>query len=139
MGNRIKTGLSIVALSLTLAAPAYANTTGTANGGNGGMGNGMGTQSHHGAGVRAQGVDGKAGRGVSVYGTGTGSQFRTIDPVNPGVTNSRVNDDGKRTSTDGRYRAAATSTTRGSGWGWLGLLGLLGLVGFWNRNPQRNR
>jgi len=138
MRSRIKTGLGIAALSLMLAAPAYAHT-GTANGGNGGLGSGMGTPSN-GSNVRAQSVDRTNGHEISVYGTGTGSQFRNVNPGNPGaayVGNGYGN--GNRTTADGTYRTAATNSGRGIGWGWLGLLGLFGLVGIRNRNPQRNR
>ncbi len=136
MRSRIKNGLWIAALSLTLAAPAHAYT-GKANGGNGGLGNGMGTPSQ-GTGVRAHGVGGTTGHEISVYGTGTGSQFRNIHPGNPVTPHNRI-DNVTRTPTDGSYRAAAANTARGPSWGWLGLLGLLGLVGIRNRNPQRDR
>jgi MYXO-CTERM domain-containing protein len=138
MRSRIKTALGIAALSLMLAAPAYAHAE-TANGGNGGLGNGMGTPSN-GSNVRAQNVDRTNGHEISVYGTGTGSQFRSVNPGAPGTTN--INNGygyGNRTSADGAYRAAATNSGRGIGWGWLGLLGLFGLFGIRNRNPQRNR
>jgi len=159
MKKRLLSALWVAGISLMLAVPAYAYT-GTANGGNGGLGNGMGsyekaegktshargTTMHGGTGYRAQGTGTMRNRDVSVYGTGTGTQFLngygndnrlrngvTGTAYAPGRYGARAYPNGA-----GTYRTAATTTSNGMGWGWLGLLGLLGLFGFRSRNPQRD-
>ncbi len=135
MKSRFTSAFGIAVLSLTLAAPAYAYT-GTANGGNGGLGNGMGTpsaESH----IHAQSTGSATGHEISVYDTGTGSQFRNINPANTGTDSGR-GDYTNRTPA-GTYRTTAANPTRNAGWAWLGLLGLFGLIGLRNRNPQGNR
>ncbi|XID92446.1 WGxxGxxG family protein [Paenibacillaceae bacterium WGS1546] len=148
MRKRIISGLWVAGVAVMLTVPAYAHTT--TDGGNGGLGNGMGTYrtgTHAGIGTHAngkgmQGVHG-AGRApnydVSVYGTGTGSQFRNVNPGTPPGAAGGNAGFGVRTNTDGAYRTTAAAPARGGGWGWLGLLGLLGLAGMRNRQPQGDR
>lgn len=153
MRRTIISGLWVTIVSLMLAVPAYAHA-GTANGGNGGLGNGMGhygtgthdgmssnsngTRMYDGSGYRAQGTRAAPDYEVSVYGTGTGSQFRNVNAGAPGTRNPSE-DYHSRMYTDGGYRATASTPTRGVGWGWLGLIGLIGLAGIFSRKPQRNR
>lgn len=148
---------------LVLAVPAYADTgsshRGKTGGGNGGLGQGMGT---NGGQLRSQSVNGMGARStgnydVSVYGTGTGTQFLN-DNLNAADTTTRagyraqsysnapgtamngtMNGNGYRTQsyTNNSYRAAAADNDRD--WGWLGLFGLIGLAGLFGRNPQRER
>lgn len=167
MRRTILCGIGAAAMALTLAVPAYAETSG----GNGGLGNGMGTHTHGmqngfsanqagGNRMYVQSIDGTeraqslTNHEVSVYGTGTGSQFLngnsygTTDRnrgyrAQSNVTDRNMTDrnTGYRTQSyanDG-YRAMATTTSRHTDWGWLGLLGLLGLFGMRSRNPQRDR
>jgi len=140
MRSQMKYALGVAGLSLMLAVPAYAYT-GTANGGNDGLGNGMGKR--NGTQVHAHGVGKTTGHEISVYGTGTGSQFRSGYTGTPAATTNRQDGYAPRTyadgTADGRYRTTAAAPARGIGWGWLGLLGLFGLAGFRNRNPQENR
>ncbi|WP_256757707.1 WGxxGxxG family protein [Cohnella sp. WQ 127256] len=151
MRRTIISGLWVTVVTLMLALPAYAHT-GTVNGGNGGLGNGMGhngagthsgissnsneTRMYDGTSYRVKGAKAAPNYEVSIYGTGTGSQFRTGYAGVSGTTKpSEVYR--TRTYTDGGYRTTATTPARGGGWAWLGLLGLIGLAGIWSRNPQR--
>jgi len=160
MKKLIKSGLLVAGVSIMLTVPAYAYT-GNGNGGNGGLGNGMGnpksgaaqsgigirangTGMRDGTKIRSQGARSATDHDVSVYGTGTGSQFRNVNAGVPGMANRNVDGYGARTyadgATDGAYRTrAAAAPARGMRWGWLGLLGLLGLAGMRKRNPQDNR
>jgi hypothetical protein len=133
--------ISLVTLSLFLASPVYAYT-GMVNGGNGGLGSGMGT----GAQVVDEGVSTKSygskmynqsnddlartkttsNYDVSIYGTGTGSQFWNENSNAPGTANQTG------------YRATEATSTKNTKWGWLGLLGLLGFFGIRSRNSERN-
>ncbi|MGO4106619.1 WGxxGxxG family protein [Paenibacillus sp. YAF4_2] len=138
-------GISIALITLLLASPpSSANAySGTANGGNGGLGSGMGIESpgtHHGMSTKSyepeqsdqMRTNARSNHEVSVYGTGTGSQFSHINAKAHGSTNL-IN-----TQSDDSYHATAATTTKNTGWGWLGLLGLLGLFGMRSRNPERN-
>lgn len=152
MRRTILSGIWIAVVSVLLAVPAYAYS-GTANGGNGGLGNGMGTRAHANDGIFANrngtrmhaqsnvgttNTHATSNHDVSVYGTGTGSQFLNVNPHASGMTDRHP---GYRTQSypnDG-YRALETTPTRRMGWEWLGLLGLFGLFGMRSRNPQRER
>ncbi|WP_027084555.1 WGxxGxxG family protein [Cohnella panacarvi] len=143
MKNKVLSGLCAAVVALMMVAvPVYAES-GKTNGGNGGLGNGMGTDRHdhmhvqsHNRGTRTQAT---GNREVSVYGTGTGSQFWNVNANQrgTGMTNGASTYRSQSYNTNG-YRAAAT-TERNTSWGWLGWLGLLGLFGLRNRDPQRNR
>ncbi|WP_127529262.1 WGxxGxxG family protein [Paenibacillus kobensis] len=164
MRSKILLGLWVAAVSLLFSVPAYAYT-GTTNGGNGGLGNGMGTSSHgihdgisanqvgtktyiHSTNGSAASTTGTSNHEVSVYGTGTGSQFLNVNPnanlnanLNANTPITTDHNSGYRTQSyanDG-YRALDTTSSRNKGWGWLGLLGLLGLFGMRSRNPQHDR
>jgi len=141
MRNKLMYSLVAIVVVLMLAVPVYADS-GNTNGGNGGLGNGMGT-GNQGSSMHVHSFDGRAthvtdNRDVSVYGTGTGSQFWNMNANNTGARNGASTYRSPSYETNG-YRAAATTTDRGTSWGWLGWLGLLGLLGLRNRNPQRNR
>ncbi|MDR9854286.1 WGxxGxxG family protein [Paenibacillus sp. VCA1] len=148
MKRHIKSGFMAAVLSLMLTVPAYAHTT-TEDGGNGGMGNGMGTvgtKAYDGSRYRINEVGTTSNYDVSVYGTGTGSQYWNTN--NQMIDTGRIQTNnytgyGMNTlngNTDNRLRAASTPTDRGGwNWGWLGLLGLIGLAGMWGRNPGRER
>jgi hypothetical protein len=143
--------LWVAIISLMFAIPAYAYSE-TANG-NGGLGNGMGTRTnsiHDGITANRYGTmmhdqsNHSATRtkttpnyNISVYGTGTGSQFFNVNANSPGMDRNPVNR--TQSYTDGGYRTMETTTSRDMGWGWLGLLGLIGLFGIRSRNPQRDR
>lgn len=144
-------GILIAVASLMIAVPAYANTA--TNGGNGGLGNGMGTnkgmqngisanQGNAGMNVRSNGVQTRSrttpNYDVSVYGTGTGTQFQNVNANDAGMTNHDRNNRMQTNTNDG-YRPLNTNENRGMDWGWLGLLGLIGLTGLFKRDPQRNR
>jgi hypothetical protein len=149
MRSKIFCSLWIAALSLTFAVPANAYSD-TANG-NGGLGNGMGTNTHtHGVAANNNGTkmyvqsnDGvtrtkaTSSHEVSVYGTGTGSQFFN---VNANASGTLDHNPLYRTQSNdnGGYRALETSSND-MDWSWLGLLGLLGLFGLRSRNPERGR
>ncbi|MFC5529825.1 WGxxGxxG family protein [Cohnella yongneupensis] len=153
MRKTILCGLWAAVVCLMFAVPVYAYS-GTANGGNGGLGNGMGTGTHgthdgisanrYDTRMYVQSTDGATrtkatpNYHVSVYGTGTGSQFLN---VNANVPGTMVRHPGYHTQSyeNGGYRALETTSSKGMGWGWLGLLGLIGLFGIFSRNPQRNR
>lgn len=143
MRNKLLCGLSVAIVALMLAVPVYAYS-GKANGGNGGLGNGMGTDDR-GSNMHVQSYDrgtrtqATGNHEVSVYGTGTGSQFRNVNAYQngTGATNRSPIYRSQSYETNG-YRAAATTTDRNTSWGWLGWLGLLGLFGLRNRNPERN-
>ncbi|WP_336784633.1 WGxxGxxG family protein [Paenibacillus sp. MMO-177] len=146
MINKTLSGISMALITLLLASPVTADAySRTANGGNGGLGSGMGIESHgthdemsaksyepgHSDPLR---TNARSNHDVSVYGTGTGSQFRYINANAIGSPN-QIN-----TQSGDRYHATAVTTTRkNTGWGWLGLLGLLGLFGIRSRNPERNK
>lgn len=147
-------GLWVAVVSLMVAVPVYAYSD-TANG-NGGLGNGMGTSTHsmhdhdgisansYGTKMYVQSNDGATrtratnNHAVSVYGTGTGSQFFN---VNANATGTTDHNPLYRTQSydNGGYRALETSTSNDMDWSWLGLLGLIGLFGLRNRNPERGR
>lgn len=152
-------GLWIPIVCLLFAVPAHAYS-GTGNGGNGGLGNGMGTHDMQDKndgysansygnktylpsndGTTARMNDGTAARtnhDVSIYGTGTGTQFlHTNDHAATPV--DRTPGYRMESSMNGEYRALETTSSNGSNWGWLGLLGLVGLFGMRSRNPQRER
>lgn len=169
MIKQIKSTLGVAGLSLMLAVPAYAHTAAATDNGNGGLGNGMGTfrsGTQHRMGTYQSGTTytgttystkgtGKAPNyGVSVYGTGTGSQYWHTNSNTEVAGTGRVgtnnytgygantNMDGRNIDgryTDGRYRTTAAATTRSYNWGWLGLLGLIGLAGMRSRNPEGGR
>ncbi len=147
MRNKMLCGLSVAVIASMLAVPVYAES-GKTNGGNGGVGNGMGT-GHHDTSMHVRSIDrGNAmqstrNHDVSIYGTGTGSQFWNVNAnqSNTGVTDgaSTYRSQSYNNYNTNGYRAAATTTVRKNSWGWLGWLGLLGLFGLRNRNPQRDR
>lgn len=153
MKSTMLRGLCVAVVSLMFAVPAYAYSA-TTNGGNGGLGGGMGTNAHgmldgisanrNGSKMYVQSnnsptrTNAAPNRDVSVYGTGTGSQFMNINANTSGTAN---NNPGYRTQSNANngYRALETTPSRGMGWGWLGLLGLIGLFGIRSRNPRRER
>ncbi|GFN32262.1 hypothetical protein [Paenibacillus xylaniclasticus] len=163
MRSKILCGIWAAVISFLLVLPASASAayaaSNTPNGGNGGLGNGMGSvtrstgnessvnRSDHG--MHAQSTSNglrtssTSQYDVSVYGTGTGSQFFNLDPnVNKYDSVTADRDTGYRAQsyTSDLYRAQDTGSSRGMGWNWLGWLGLLGLFGLLgNRNPQRDR
>ncbi|MBB3130415.1 MYXO-CTERM domain-containing protein [Paenibacillus rhizosphaerae] len=151
MRQQLRIGVLIAGMSLMLAAPAFAyGAAGTAqDGGNGGMGTGMGTgtigtQSTGGSQYRVNNVGTTSHYHVSVYGTGTGSQYLNTNygTNNTGRmgTNSYTGSNTNMLTDNNRIRTnAATDTNRGGGWGWLGLLGLIGLAGMRKGNPERDR
>ncbi|RUS45796.1 hypothetical protein [Cohnella sp. AR92] len=114
MRRKIVSGLAVSAVTLMLAVPAYAYT-GSADGGNGGLGNGMETKAH--AGVSTYSVKGKSHglapngmtrtKEVSVYGTGTGTQF--LNPNAPGTT------------TTNQFQSYGTTTYPNSGYTGYGM------------------
>ncbi|MBO9609383.1 MAG: hypothetical protein J7639_25745 [Paenibacillaceae bacterium] len=128
MTKKMVTGLWALVVSVAVAVPAYAH--GATSNGNDGLGNGMGTGTH---GMHVQSYDnttrakGTPNYDVSVYGTGTGSQFLNVNANTSGTTDRNP-----------VYRMKS-ATNNANRWGWLGLLGLVGLFGMWNRNPQRDR
>lgn len=150
MKRRMVSGIWVVVVCLALMVPAFAhsgNANFAAEGyGNGGVGNGMGTQAdgmNRGKSpqMTIQSIDTGAAsnvtdHSVSVYGTGTGTQYlngydnRTDNTANRYRTQS---------DTDGGYRTLETTTSRNFDWSWLGLLGLFGLFGLRSRNPQHER
>ncbi|WP_136605205.1 WGxxGxxG family protein [Paenibacillus dokdonensis] len=146
MKRQIKGGLLVAGLSLMLAVPAYAHTA-AEDGGNGGMGNGMGTaKTNNGSNYKVNEVGTGPNYDVSVYGTSTGSQYlntknRMIDTGRMETTNYNGNrPDMLSNSTDRGLHTNSTTTNRGVGsWGWLGLLGLFGLAGMRNKNSDRER
>ncbi|MED5020438.1 hypothetical protein P9847_24520 [Paenibacillus chibensis] len=147
MNRQIKSVLLAASLSLMLTVPAYAHGT-AEDGGNGGLGNGMGTmetKTSNGSNYRINEVGTGGNYDVSVYGTSTGSQYWN--------TNHRIEPDGARTNqytgyhtnsitgnTDNRLHTTSTTTGRdGGSWGWLGLLGLFGLRGLMGRRTGDER
>ncbi|TJY42806.1 hypothetical protein E5161_08165 [Cohnella pontilimi] len=152
MRSTMLRGLIVAVVFLLFAVPAYAHSA-TSNGGNGGLGNGMGTNTQggmhdgisahrHGNKINVQSIDGSTitthKRDVSIYGTGTGTQFLNVNANDSKMTDGNPGDRTQSYTNDG-YRALGTTSSRGMGWGWLGLLGLLGLFGIRSRNPQRDR
>jgi len=142
MKKQLLSSFGAVAVAAMLSAvPAYAYS-GSGDGGNGGLGNGMGMDATRDARLHVESRDGAGALGttpnhhVSVYGTGTGTQFRDVN-ANAADANNRYRTYGNESV--GGYRAAEATADRGSRWGWLGLLGLIGLAGLRNANPQRNR
>ncbi|MFD0669921.1 WGxxGxxG family protein [Cohnella sp. GCM10027633] len=141
MKRKLFCGLALAVFSLLLAIPAYAYT-GTADGGNGGLGNGMGNGTHDSR-LHVQSTDGSARTNqmphhrVSVYGTDTGTQFLNVNPNVPGLS-ARNPVLRPQSNANGGYRALATNDSNDMNWSWLGLLGLLGLFGIRSRNPQRD-
>jgi MYXO-CTERM domain-containing protein len=75
---------------------------------------------------------------VSVYGTGTGSQFSNVNANSLGAANRTPNNQ-MQSYTDNGLRALETTSTKPIQWGWLGLLGLFGLFGARNRNSERSK
>lgn len=155
MRSQILCGLWVAVVSLMISVPAYAYSE-TTNGGNGGLGNGMGTSTrgtHDGISanqfgnrIHVQSNDGATNtigthnHEVSVYGTGTGSQFLNVNRnTNDGYGTSQIPGYRTQSYTNGGYRAMDTSSSRDMNWSWLGLLGLLGLFGLRSRNPERGR
>ncbi|MBD3919047.1 hypothetical protein H8B09_09800 [Paenibacillus sp. PR3] len=154
MRSKVLCGLWVAAVCLMmLSVPAFAYSETTTNGGNGGLGNGMGTSTHgshegisanqFGTGMHVQSYNGTAStRGthnheVSIYGTGTGSQFFNVNSnASASVTTERNLGYHAQSYTNDGYRALETNSSRGKGWGWLGLIGLFGIF---KRNPQRDR
>lgn len=135
MKSTMLRGLWVAVVSLMFAVPAYAHS-GTTNGGNGGLGNGMGARMHVQSNEGPTRTNATTNHDVSVYGTGTGSQFLNVNANTSGTVDGNP---GYRTqsNTNRGYRALETTPSRGMGWGWLGLLGLVGIFGIWSRNPRR--
>ncbi|NIK78560.1 hypothetical protein FHS15_003698 [Paenibacillus castaneae] len=141
-------------LTFVLAVPAFANTANTTTGTTNNYNNkGMGTsipdtiRSDINYGVksteRALGVDGYTNKNYT--------NTRTDGYMNRNYTNTNIDGNATRNymnrSTTGtavnpalhanNYRTTATTTNRGSNWGWLGLLGLIGLAGMKSRDRER--
>jgi MYXO-CTERM domain-containing protein len=151
MRRIILCGIWVAIVSLMFAIPTNAYSD-RANG-NDGLGNGMGTRTNsthdgitanlYGTKMNAQSHDSATrtkatpNHEISVYGTGTGSQFFNVNANTSGMDRNPVNH--TQTYMDGGYRTMETTSSRGMGWGWLGLLGLIGLFGIRSRNPQRDR
>lgn len=134
-------GLGVAVVSLMFAVPAYAHSA-TPNGGNGGLGNGMGTRMHVQSNDGQTRTNATSNHEISVYGTGTGSQFINVNRNGnvPGTMDRTPGNLMPSNANNGyRARALETAPSRGMNWGWLGLLGLLGLFGIRSRNPQRDR
>ncbi|QHW29584.1 WGxxGxxG-CTERM domain-containing protein [Paenibacillus rhizovicinus] len=145
--------MAIVTLMLATSASAY---SGTANGGNGGLGSGMGTGTHganegmsaksynlkmYGLPDETPRTNANANKEVSVYGTGTGSQFWDVNGNPIGTANRDHMYRTQSVASNDGYRAMSATTDNGKNWGnwgWLGLLGLVGLFGNRNRNPERH-
>ncbi|MHA6485210.1 WGxxGxxG family protein [Paenibacillus sp. strain BS8-2] len=134
--------LSIPLVVLMTASHVYAYA-GTDNGGNGGLGGGMGTnRSVVNEGITTKSYDSRMDKmdhssNVSVYGTGTGSQFLNVNTDTPrAIGNIPQYQMDSYTGND--FHAASTTSTKTTNWSWLGLIGLLGLFGFRSRNPERN-
>jgi hypothetical protein len=133
-----------------LATPAYANTE-TANGGNGGLGGGIGTVVDDGISAKSNGTkmhsqsnnpaktNDKANYEVSVYGTGTGSQFWNVTANSAGTASHTHNTLIGSNGNNGVRALDTTASDNRTRWGWLGLLGLIGLFGIRSRNPERNK
>mgnify|MGYP001439724537 CR=1 FL=1 len=138
--NILLRSIGVAVLSLMFAVPAYANPaqSAQADGGNGGLGNGMGARPHVLADNGSVNAKAASRHDVSVYGTGTGNQFRNVN-ANAGMTTDRQPMDRTHANANDRVRTLDTVPSRGMSWGWLGLLGLLGLFGNRSRNPQRDR